>query len=58
MNSIKTFYWPKSNILSEPIQIFLLFTTDMESTPEDTLYHYRAKDVVEKLFDQIKCDME
>lgn len=37
---------------------FLIFTTDMESTPEDTLYHYRAKDVVEKLFDQIKCDMD
>lgn len=37
---------------------FLIFRTDMESTPEDTLYHYRAKDGVEKLFDQIKCDME
>jgi hypothetical protein len=37
---------------------FLIFTTDMESTPENTLYHYRAKDVVEKLFDQIKCDMD
>jgi transposase len=36
---------------------FLIFTTDMESTPDDTLYHYRAKDVIEKLFDQIKCDM-
>lgn len=37
---------------------FMIFTTDMEATPEDTLFHYRAKDVVEKLFDQIKCDME
>jgi transposase len=37
---------------------FLIFTTDMESTPEDTLYHYRAKDACEKLFDQIKCDMD
>ena len=37
---------------------FLIFTTDMQSTPEDTLYHYRAKDAVEKLFDQIKCDMD
>jgi transposase len=37
---------------------FLIFTTDMEATPEDTLFHYRAKDVIEKLFDQIKCDME
>jgi transposase len=38
--------------------LFMIFTTDMESTPEDTLYHYRAKDAVEKLFDQIKCDMD
>ena len=37
---------------------FLIFTTDMEATPEDTLYHYRAKDAIEKLFDQIKSDME
>ena len=37
---------------------FMIFTTDMDATPEDTLFHYRAKDVVEKLFDQIKCDME
>jgi transposase len=37
---------------------FLIFTTDMAATPEDTLYHYRAKDAVEKLFDQIKCDMD
>ena len=37
---------------------FLLFTTDMEATPEDTLYHYRAKDAAEKIFDQIKCDMD
>ena len=36
---------------------FLIFTTDMAATPEDTLYHYRAKDAAEKLFDQIKCDM-
>jgi transposase len=37
---------------------FMIFSTDMDSTPEDTLYHYRAKDAVEKLFDQIKCDMD
>ena len=37
---------------------FLIFTTDMASTPEDTLYHYRAKDAAEKLFGQIKCDMD
>ena len=37
---------------------FLIFTTDSHATPEDILYHYRAKDVVEKIFAQIKCDME
>ena len=37
---------------------FLIFTTDMDATPEDSLYHYRAKDTIEKLFAQIKCDME
>ena len=37
---------------------FLIFTTDMEATPDDILYYYRAKDAAEKLFDQIKCDME
>jgi transposase len=37
---------------------FLIFTTDMDSTPEDTLRHYRAKDAAEKMFDQIKCDMD
>jgi transposase len=47
----------KANDLMKRKGYFLIFTTDMESTPEDTLYHYRAKDVIEKLFDQIKCDM-
>ena len=37
---------------------FLIFTTDMDSSPEETLHHYRAKDAIEKLFDQIKCDMD
>ena len=37
---------------------FLIFTTDSHATPEDILYHYRAKDSVEKIFAQIKCDME
>ena len=37
---------------------FLLFSTDMASKPEDSLYYYRAKDVDEKLFDQIKIDMQ
>jgi transposase len=37
---------------------FLIFTTDMDSTPEDILYHYRTKDAIEKIFDQIKNDMD
>lgn len=37
---------------------FLLFSTDMTSTPSDILYYYRAKDADEKLFAQIKVDME
>ena len=37
---------------------FLLFSTDAESTPSEILYYYRAKDADEKLFSQIKIDME
>jgi len=37
---------------------FLLFTTDMESSPSDILYYYRAKDADEKLFSQIKVEMD
>jgi transposase len=37
---------------------FLLFSTDMAASPEDILYYYRAKDADEKLFDQIKVDMQ
>jgi transposase len=37
---------------------FLIFSTDMQSTPADILYYYRAKDSVEKLFAQIKVDMD
>jgi transposase len=36
---------------------FLIFSTDWTATHDDILYHYRAKDVAEKLFDQIKVDM-
>jgi hypothetical protein len=36
---------------------FLLFTTDMTSSPADIHYYYRAKDADEKIFDQIKIDM-
>ena len=37
---------------------FMIFSTDEHATPEDILYYYREKDVVEKMFAQIKCDME
>ena len=37
---------------------FMIFSTDEQATPEDILYYYRQKDVAEKMFDQIKCDME
>ncbi len=37
---------------------FLLFTTDMAASPSEILYYYRAKDADEKLFDQIKVDMD
>jgi transposase len=37
---------------------FLIFSTDMDSSPSDILDHYRAKDADEKLFAQIKVDME
>jgi len=37
---------------------YLIFTTDIAAAPDEILRHYRAKDVVEKLFDQIKCDMD
>lgn len=37
---------------------FLIFSTDMQSSPDDILSHYRAKDADEKLFSQIKVDMD
>jgi transposase len=36
---------------------FLLFSSDMDATPSDLLYYYRAKDADEKIFSQIKVDM-
>jgi transposase len=36
---------------------FAVFTTDHDASPNDILYHYRAKDAAEKLFDQLKIDM-
>ena len=37
---------------------FLIFTNDMHSSPSDILYFYRAKDADEKIFAQIKVDMD
>ena len=37
---------------------FLIFSTDMESSPQQVLDYYRAKDADEKLFAQIKVDMD
>jgi transposase len=37
---------------------FLIFSTDWNATHDDILYHYRAKDAAEKLFDQMKIDMQ
>jgi transposase len=37
---------------------FLLFSTDKESKPSDILYYYRAKDADEKIFSQMKVDMD
>jgi transposase len=37
---------------------FLIFTTDLSASHNAIIYHYRAKDVAEKLFDQLKIDMQ
>jgi len=37
---------------------FCIFSTDWTATHDDILYHYRAKDAAEKLFDQMKVDMQ
>lgn len=37
---------------------FLIFSTDKKSSPADILAYYRAKDADEKLFSQIKVDMD
>lgn len=37
---------------------FLIFSTDMNMMPAEILKHYRAKDADEKLFAQIKVDMD
>jgi transposase len=37
---------------------FQLFTTDLAASPAKILYYYRAKDADEKIFAQIKVDMD
>ena len=37
---------------------FLIFSTDNGISHDNVLYHYRAKDAAEKLFDQLKVDMQ
>ena len=37
---------------------FLIFSSDAKATPADVLDHYRAKDTAEKLFSQIKVEMD
>jgi len=37
---------------------FLIFSTDTEALPADILWYYRAKDTAEKMFSQIKVDMD
>ena len=37
---------------------FLIFSTGNEISPDDELYHYRAKDAAEKLFAQLKVYMQ
>ena len=48
----------KVEALSKNKGFFLLFTTDKEASASDLLYFYRAKDADEKLFGQIKNEMD
>lgn len=48
----------KVDLLRQYKGFFLIFSTDNESSHDDVLYHYRAKDAAEKLFDQLKIDMQ
>jgi transposase len=37
---------------------FLMMTTDLNRTPEEVLFIYRQKDVIEKCFDELKNDLD
>ncbi|MDL2301087.1 transposase [Lachnospiraceae bacterium OttesenSCG-928-D06] len=48
----------KVDVLRREKGCFFLFTTQMDAEPGELLYYYRAKDADEKLFSQIKVDMD
>lgn len=48
----------KVDLLRQYKGFFLIFSTDNEISHDDVLYHYRAKDAAEKLFCQLKVDMQ
>jgi transposase len=48
----------KVEVLRKNKGFFLIFSSDVEAAPGDVLDHYRAKDTAEKLFAQIKVDMD
>jgi transposase len=48
----------KIEIMRKAKGYFLIFSTDMQASPADILEHYRAKDADEKLFAQIKVEMD
>lgn len=48
----------KVDLLRQKKGFFLIFSTDSTLSHEDVLYHYRAKDAAEKLFSQLKVDMQ
>ena len=48
----------KVDLMRQYKGFFLIFSTDNESSHDEALYHYRAKDAAEKLFDQLKVDIQ
>jgi transposase len=48
----------KIDLLRQYKGFFLIFSTDNGISHDDALYHYRAKDAAEKLFYQLKVDMQ
>jgi transposase len=48
----------KVDVLRKNKGFFLIFSTDTTGTPDDILNYYRGKDADEKIFAQIKVDMD